>query len=97
MGLRRRNRLLDVRKLLQLLQCSDLEAFQSHLNSAIQEAIDKDHLQRQAKWTEAIAVGSQSFVESIELLESHRSHRREFEMSEDSDTWVLRENYGAIF
>jgi putative transposase len=66
MGGRTRNRLLDVDKLLWLLRCGGLAEFRQHLNTALEQALLSDELERQAKWTEAIAVGERTFVEAIE-------------------------------
>ena len=36
------------------------------MNVALEQAILNDELERQAKWTQAIAVGERAFVEAIE-------------------------------
>jgi putative transposase len=69
MGLRRRNLLLDVEKLLWLLRTKE-----------------------EAKWTESIAVGSQSFVERFGV-----GNRQKVEVVAEGGTWVLRECYGSVF
>jgi hypothetical protein len=47
--------------------------------------IEKRQLKRQAKWTEALAVGSQSFVET---MEGRVHHRQRLETEEDGGMWV---------
>ena len=94
MGSRKRNRLLDVRKLLSLVRANDVAEFRVHLNAALREAIAKDELKREAKWTEALAVGSRTFVEAVA---QKVRHRRNLECQDAGAAWVLREEYGALF
>jgi putative transposase len=94
MGWRKRNRLLDLDKLLWLVQAASLEDFRAHFNRALEEAIINDELERQAKWTEGIAVGTQEFVKGIE--ERIRG-RQEMEVSQETGAWVLREEDKALF
>lgn len=94
LGLRRRNRLLDITKLLWLLQTSDLDEFRVNFNVALDEAILRDECHRESKWTEALAVGSRSFVA---VIEQNVRNRRELELLEESTTWVLRERDEPVF
>jgi hypothetical protein len=94
MGCRKRNRLLDIDKLLWLLRASSVAEFRLHLNAALEEAIAKDQLRREPKWTESLAVGSQAFVERIE---NTVRNRQETECSREDGLWILREDHGLIF
>ena len=94
MGLRRRNRLLDVDKLLWLLRVSTVEDLRSNLEYCLAADIVKDQLKRDPKWTESLAVGSQHFVEQVENL---MRNRQTMEVCQDDGTWVLRESHGSIF
>ena len=80
MGQRKRHRLLDVEKLLWLLRCGSVTGFREHLNLALEQAILNDELERQAKWTEAIAVGERAFVEAIE---AQIKSRQQMEVSQE--------------
>ena len=93
MGLRRRNRLLDIEKLLWLVRTKDIEEFRKNLEASLQERIAKDQMKREAKWTESIAVGSESFVAG---LEGRVGNRQRMEVVEEGETWVLRECYKSI-
>lgn len=53
-----------------------------------------DELKRQANWTEAIAVGGRAFVETIE---AHTRFSQPMLVGQEGGTWVLREEYGAVF
>ena len=88
MGWRRRNRLLDVERLLWLLRCADLAAFRKQLNWLLEDAIINDRLEREAKWSEVIAVGDRAYVEAIE---QQIRGRQQLEVGEQSGTWTLRD------
>ena len=94
MGLRRRNRLLDVEILLRLLRASGIEEFRDRLDVSLRERIAKDQVKREPKWTESLAVGSQSFVEN---LDAKIRNRRQTEVLAEGGTWVLHENYESLF
>ena len=94
MGCRKRNRLLDMEKLLWLVRCGDIAEFRKHFNAALEEAIINDELKRQAKWTQAIAIGERAYVEAIE----QQIHgRQEMTIVDEGGSWVLREDYVASF
>jgi putative transposase len=94
MGLRKRNRLLDVDKLLWLVRAATVEEFRANFNSMLDQAIINDELKRQEKWASAIAVGSHEFV--VEIERRVRS-RQQMDAQQESGTWVLREKYGSFF
>lgn len=98
MGRKKRNRLLDIPKLLWLLRTDQVEALRKHLDLSLAEAISKDALRREAKWTEAVAVGGPGFVRE---MEARIRNRQGLEAGEESEAWVLREGcaheYGALF
>ncbi len=97
MGSKKRNRLLDVSKLLWLLRTDDVDAFRRNLDLALEEAITKRVLMREPMWTEALAVGGAAFVAD---MEGRIRNRQVTETVEESGTWVLREEcereYGAL-
>jgi putative transposase len=94
MGTRKRNRLLNIDKLLELSGAGSREEFRDHFLHGLNERIEKRRLVRQAMWTEALAVGGQPFVEAMKGL---IHHRRLLEAAEEGDAWVLREEYKPIF
>ncbi len=94
MGWRKRNRLLDLDKLLWLVRAPTMDEFRANFNAALDEALVKDELKRQEKWTDAIAVGSRGFVEAIE---QRIRTRQRMETQQESGTWILREDYGSLF
>ena len=94
MGWRKRNRLLDLEKLLWLVQAATMDEFRAHFNAALEEAIIHDELKRQEKWASAVAIGSQSFVEAIE---QRIRARQRMDTNQEAGTWVLREDYSSLF
>lgn len=94
MGQRKRNRLLDVEKLLWLLRSSDLGEFQLHFNRALEESMAKDEMQREPKWTNSLAVGSQTYVEN---MKGEVRNRQTLESRQDGDAWILRDEYSTLF
>jgi hypothetical protein len=92
MGWRKRHALLDIPKLLLLLQTQSVDEFRAHFNQALEESINNDDLKRQAKWTEAIAVGTQPFIEVVEKM---ITGRQEAEIHQETGSWALREDYDA--
>jgi putative transposase len=93
MGWRKRNRLLDTEKLLCLLRCTDLSEFRAHLNALLSEAVLNHQLERQAKWTQAIAVGDRAFIEA---MVDRIGYRQQMTISEQGGNWVLEEDYGGV-
>jgi putative transposase len=88
MGWRRRNRLLDIEKLLWLLRCGEVDEFRRNFNVALEDAIINDELKRQAQWTEAIAVGDRAYVEAIE---QKVRGRQQLSVEQVGGSWALRE------
>ena len=65
-----------------------------HLHVALGQAILNDELARQAKWTQAIAVGERAFIEAIaDQIQS----RRHMAASEEGGSLVLREEHEAVY
>jgi REP-associated tyrosine transposase len=82
MGMRRRYRLVDVDRLCWRLATSDLEDLRHNLEAALAEAIAQGELQREAIWTEALAVGSIQFVERIKPMVLTRRETEVISMGE---------------
>lgn len=96
MGQRRRNRLLDIDRLLELLSHPDCETFQRNLDHTLTEMIARDCVRQEPKWTGSLAVGSNDFVTRLEPM--IRNRQRTETIAED-EVWVLKEapeSYGAF-
>lgn len=94
MGARKRNQLLNLDKLLELSGARSIEELREHLLHGLNERIERRQLERQAMWTEALAVGSQSFVDA---MKGRIQHRQLLETVADSGTWILREEHEPVF
>ena len=100
MGRKRRNRVLDIPKLLELMGGVQLDAFRKHYEGLVLERLAKDQAAREPYRTESLAVGSQAYVESVQGLIRNRM-KTETAM-EETGHWVIRETgrqepYGSLF
>lgn len=68
MGHRQRNRLLDLDRLCALLQAPSLDDLRKQIEAALERKIAQDDVKRMACWTEALGVGSRSFLEKSQRL-----------------------------
>jgi putative transposase len=92
-GQRARYRLLDFDRLLESLGVSTLREYRLFQEQGIEDAIQRRELERQAVWTEALAVGNQQFVERVT---GAYEARKKFVYSEasiatDLSTWTIHE------
>jgi hypothetical protein len=90
MGFRQRYRVLDVDRVLGLLGGVTVEDFRRHYEEMIRERIVKDQMQRDPRWTEAIAVGSEGFVRGLTTRIQGRQ-KLEIRPAGGDGGWVLRE------
>jgi len=63
-------------------------AFRNNLEVALMEAMEKNEMARDPRWTESIAVGSKEYVGK---MEGRIDGRQELEVSEERGVWVLKE------
>lgn len=91
-GDRKRFRLVDRDRLMEALGDGvDHESFSGSYATAIDEACHRGGLTREPMWTEAMAVGSESFVRRIEETLKNRRSSEIAEGSASAGAWVLRE------
>ena len=92
-GNRKRYRLLDREALLDRCEGGTLLDLQENHRKATEAALGRrSTLKREPYWTEAVAVGSQSFVASIEqVLEQENLRSRMSTRQVADDAWILRE------
>jgi putative transposase len=100
MGGRKRNRLLDSARILELMGGVELEAFRRHYAFLVQDRMMKDQMAREPRWTECLAVGSEPFLRGLEPQIRNRSQVQV--EPEGEAAWVMREtaaglSYGRIF
>ena len=71
-GERKRYRLLNTGRLVELLEVKNIESLAEFHRQRIDEAIKNQCLNREAVWTESIAVGSKEFLEGIIFVNKRR-------------------------
>ena len=92
MRLRKRYCLIDQNKLIAWTGHSDLEQFRKHYTQDITNRIQQRILQRESQWTEAVAVGTEAFIQSVtEQLPDRRRWQIEETTIGRSAGSVLRE------
>lgn len=92
MGLKKRYRVLDLERLVEMLGYQVEGALRTHYQAAVSAELQRgEKLERDAKWTEAVAVGSQSFVEGLSRLIRHRNQIELEECGTGDGTWLIRE------
>ncbi len=89
MGERERYRLLDVERLIGLLELPNARSLAECHEKRIAEALRSKRFNREGIWTESIAVGGESFIKEIEAKNKKRN-RLYKDVTEDG-TWYLRE------
>ena len=62
---RSRYRVLDLDRLADLTGCATLGALQTQHRDRVEAALDSSDLMRDSRWTEAIAVGGEQFVDGV--------------------------------
>jgi putative transposase len=88
-GHRKRHRVLDIRKVLELTGCANVDELAGVYGAFLDEALAANRMKREARWTESIAVGSKPFVNEIAGRVRNRTC---LDLSQDPDgTWKVRE------
>ena len=75
-----------------------IEQFRDVYECGLREQIERKQFEREAAWTEAMAVGDRVFVERAACDMQSRS-RFEYESVADDQTWAVRDPlaaYGAV-
>jgi putative transposase len=98
-GTKRRNRLIDIRTLVGLLGAGyDQAQVCSAYAAAIEAKLELRDFQREAMWTEALAVGNEDFATRIGSRIPNRMQVNVEPVSQLDDQWVVREqqaSYGS--
>ena len=91
MGDRKRYRVIDMPELLEQLGGCSETSFRENYAYCIEEAIRLKEYQRDGKWTESLAVGSEGFVGKAGRQIKNRMRVERQKDQEDRTTWILRE------
>ncbi len=85
--------LIELSNVSTLCGFANVEDFQRAHRQWVEEALSREAERRDARWSEAIAVGSQAFIERVKLELGNKARHREVE--EADGVCVLREPGGA--
>jgi putative transposase len=92
LGLKKRNRLVDMEGLLRWLGDGvTLAGFRNQYASSLEEALAVQDLNRDARWTESLAVGGREFVEEVGRQIPNRMEVVTEQLDDNSNTWIVRE------
>ncbi|MGM0517717.1 MAG: transposase [Pseudomonadota bacterium] len=86
----RRYRVIDIPALHEALGLPPNSEIASIRHEWVEQALKEDQLQRDTRWSESVAVGSQAFVEGVQKQLGTRAHARRVE--DASDAACLRES-----
>ncbi|MGH7928261.1 MAG: transposase [Candidatus Binatia bacterium] len=81
--------IIDLRQLTALCGFSELADFQRAHRDSVEEALKRERVAREGRWSEAVAVGSLSFVNTVKSELGYKAAHRE--VIEQGETYVLRE------
>jgi putative transposase len=87
---RQRYRIIDENALCQLTQTGDGPALRAAHRKWVVSSLRENRLEREPRWTEALAVGSEDYVRQIKGLLGPRAYHRSIE-NRSGDTFVIRE------
>lgn len=92
-GERKRNRVIDLRILLMLLEEVDPARFRANYTADLGEQVARGTSVRDTSWTDSVAVGTPSFVERVreELLQDYARKRLTTEPGPEAGRMILRE------
>lgn len=99
MGMRLRNRLIDMETLCRALGQDDTDLFRTRHQAAIEEALNRRELLRQAWWTESIAVGDEGWVRQVSRTIRNRLEVKVEAAEDEASVWRVMEarpTYGAM-
>lgn len=94
---RQRYRIIDYEAMKNLFQFSDFEHMKESHQKWVNEALKHDRLNRQAQWTQSIAVGDKEFLDSVKDSLNHQARGRDI-VEAETGTYQLREiqeSYGG--
>jgi putative transposase len=98
MSLKTRFRLLDHKNLTAVLALSTTKEVLASRKRAIESVLQTEKIQKNKKWTESIAIGSEHFVETVRDHLGQRARSRN--IHHDEKTYQLRESvnsYSSVF
>ena len=91
-GLRKRYRLLDMETILDKMGYDDLEKTRKHYKEEIERRLSSEVFERDPVWTESLAVGEKSFIDSLQKqFPRVRLYINEEKTADGKNEWSIRE------
>ena len=94
-GDRKRYRIIDIDRLVELLGVKDKEFLAGFHQQRVDEAIKNRQLNREAVWTESIAIGRKEFLE--EIVTANERRKKLYISTNEDGTSFVREDYPNLF
>jgi putative transposase len=96
MGTRKRYRLVDMAELLTQLGAGTEKSFRENYETCLTDAIARRAIERDAKWTESLAVGSATFVSEVGHSIRNRMAVETLEDERNRSMWIVRESNNRL-
>jgi hypothetical protein len=92
-GQRERYRIVNQDRLLSLTGFSSMPEFSNFYRASISERLSAGERMREPCWTEAVAVGSEDFVDAAETTTAYRRHMQRYEVTNPAGdkAWAVRD------
>ena len=92
-GVRKRYRLIDHNHFEMVFGSRpDNPSFQAAYKACVEQKIASKSLNREACWSESLAVGSERYLNEVETMISRRRKVQTIEPASSSEGWVLKES-----
>jgi len=92
-----RDGIVDKPRLAALLKCPDQDSLAELHEQAIAGGLQQDALRRDERWSESLAIGSESFVNAFAVALGDRLGDRTVSDAGDQGAWVVREPSPAAY
>jgi len=86
-----RYRLINIKKVLELIGVDDLTSFRKLYSQHIESTLVAGKMERECKWTESIAVGTETFVSNVHNQLGYRAKYRNIHNIKKS--WIIRNGF----
>ena len=86
-----RYRLIDIRKVINLIGIYDMADFKSFYSECIESALASDNISRDSRWTESIAVGTKDFISNVHNQLAYKAKYRNIQKIQKS--WVIKDGF----
>jgi putative transposase len=86
-----RYRLINIKKVMELTGVDNPTAFRNLYSQHIESALNLGNMERESKWTESIAVGTEAFVGHVHKQLGYRAKYRN--MLKIQKSWILKNGF----